>query len=279
MSEVKWIKIDTDIFENEKMLLIDGLPNRDSIIVIWFKLLCFAGKQNNGGVFMINDKIAYTDEMLATILRRPIKTVRLALQTFANLGMIEMVDDTVTIPNWGKHQTLDAYERRKESDRIRQAKRREEIRETVSKKSRDIFPSSADVSRDNNVTVRNSSRDVTLAEEEKEKDIDYLERESIKRKKTDKRFSPPTVEEVKAYCEEKGLSVDAERFVDFYTSKGWKVGNSPMKDWRAACRNWAKRDAEEPKQEKREEGTLGCSFDEDEFFQAAMARSYKGVKA
>ena len=56
------------------------------------------------------------------------------------------------------------------------------------------------------------------------------------------RFVPPTAEEVNAYCSEKHLSVDAQRFVDFYASKGWRVGSSPMKDWKAAVRNWASRD-------------------------------------
>lgn len=55
-----------------------------------------------------------------------------------------------------------------------------------------------------------------------------------------KRFKPPTLDEVKAYIAEKGYSVDAERFIDFYTSKGWVVGKSPMKDWKAAVRTWAK---------------------------------------
>lgn len=53
----------------------------------------------------------------------------------------------------------------------------------------------------------------------------------------------PTVEEVAAYCRERGNSVDAERFVDFYASKGWKVGNQPMKDWKACVRTWERRDA------------------------------------
>ena len=82
MADVKWIKIATDIFDDDKILLIESLPDSDSIIVIWFKLLCMAGKQNNCGVFMMNDRIAYTDEMLATIFRRNINTVRLALRTF-----------------------------------------------------------------------------------------------------------------------------------------------------------------------------------------------------
>jgi predicted phage replisome organizer len=90
-SDVKWIKICSDIFDDEKIMLIENLPSADSIIVIWFKLLCLAGKNNNSGVFILNDKIAYTDEMLATVFRRDINTVRLALKTFENYGMIEIV--------------------------------------------------------------------------------------------------------------------------------------------------------------------------------------------
>lgn len=125
MADVKWIKICTDIFNDEKIILIEGLPEADSIIVIWFKLLCMAGKQNNGGVFMLNDKIAYTDEMLAQIFRKPLNTVRLALNTFEKYGMIEIVNDTITIPNWEKHQNLDKLEQAKEKTRLRVAKYRE----------------------------------------------------------------------------------------------------------------------------------------------------------
>lgn len=60
----------------------------------------------------------------------------------------------------------------------------------------------------------------------------------------------PTVEEVAAYCRERGNSVDAERFVDFYASKGWKVGNQPMKDWKACVRTWERRE-DKPKQTSR----------------------------
>ncbi|AUN11476.1 phage replisome organizer N-terminal domain-containing protein [Clostridium botulinum] len=112
--KVKWIKIVTDIFDDEKILLIENMPEADSIIVIWFKLLCLAGKNNNSGVFMLNDKIPYTDEMLATIFRRPLNTVRLAINTFEQFGMIEVIDNVITIPNWSKHQTLDQLEERKE---------------------------------------------------------------------------------------------------------------------------------------------------------------------
>lgn len=59
-------------------------------------------------------------------------------------------------------------------------------------------------------------------------------------KDKDKRFNPPTLEEVKAYCRERGNSVDPERFYDFYQSKGWMVGKNKMKDWKAAVRTWEK---------------------------------------
>ena len=51
-------------------------------------------------------------------------------------------------------------------------------------------------------------------------------------------FSPPTLEDVTVYCRERGNHVDPQRFVDFYASKGWRVGNQPMKDWKAAVRTW-----------------------------------------
>ena len=95
MAEVKWIKITTDVFDDEKILLIESLPEADSIIVIWFKLLCLAGKQNNSGVFMMGNSIPYTDKMLATIFRRKESTVQLALETFAQFGMVELIDGVI----------------------------------------------------------------------------------------------------------------------------------------------------------------------------------------
>ena len=57
-----------------------------------------------------------------------------------------------------------------------------------------------------------------------------------------KRFTPPTVDEVRAYCQERGNTVDPQRFVDYYSSNGWMVGRTKMKDWKAAVRNWEQRE-------------------------------------
>ena len=124
MSDVKWIKISTNIFDDEKILLIEGMPEKYTIITCWFKLLCLAGKSNNSGVFVLNDKIAYNEEMLASIFRMPVSSVRLSLNTFQDFGMVELIDGVITIPNWDKHQSLESYEKKKEYDRQYQAQKR-----------------------------------------------------------------------------------------------------------------------------------------------------------
>lgn len=98
-------------------------------------------------------------------------------------------------------------------------------------------------------------------EAEKEKDIDID-------KKPPKRFTAPSLEDVKAYCEERKNNVDAERFINYYTANGWKVGKNPMKDWRAAVRSWERNDFGKPKTAETEH-----SFDLDDFFNAAVDKS------
>lgn len=228
MTDVKWIKIVTDIFDDEKILLIEAMPEADGMIVIWFKILCLAGKQNNGGVLMLNNRMAYTDEMLATIFRRPISTVRLALCTFQGLGMIEIISGAVTIPNWGKHQNLEGIQIRREYMRgyMREYREKQKLLASGEQECKLLH-----------------KHNVSCAEEEREEEEELdKEREHIASKP--RRFAKPTVEEVAAYCKERGNHVNPQSFIDWYESKGWRVGNSPMKDWKAAVRTWEQRDAE-----------------------------------
>lgn len=78
-----------------------------------------------------------------------------------------------------------------------------------------------------------------------------------KEKKNSGRFIPPTVEDIHAYCLDRGNGINAQSFVDFYESKGWKVGNSPMKDWRAAVRTWEQRNGFDSKKKPAPEVKLG----------------------
>ena len=132
MSDVRWIKITTDIFDDEKIQLIESMPEGDTLIVIWFKLLVLAGKQNYSGVLALGDKVFYTEDMLTTVFRRKSTTVKLALTTFEQFGMIAFVDGAVTIPNWEKHQNIDGLEKIRRQTRERVARHRQKQKALVS---------------------------------------------------------------------------------------------------------------------------------------------------
>lgn len=134
MTDVIWIKIATAIFDDEKIRLIESMPEADSLIVIWIKLLTMAGKQNAGGFIFLSDTIPYTDEVLATILARPLDTVRLALQTFKKFGMIDHDENGfMYLPNWDKHQNIDALEKIREQNRLRKQRQRQRQKEALEK--------------------------------------------------------------------------------------------------------------------------------------------------
>ena len=128
MADVKWIKIVTDIFDNRKIRQIEVMPEGDSILVIWFKLICLAGKTNDSGLVYFTRDIPYTDEMLATQFNRPLPTVRLALKTFQAFGMVEIVDNFLQLPSWEKYQSVDGMDKIREQNRIRKQRQRERAR-------------------------------------------------------------------------------------------------------------------------------------------------------
>lgn len=126
MSEVKWIKLSTQMFEDEKIRLIESMPESDTILIIWVKLLSQAGRSNNNGYIYLSENIPYTDEMLATIFNRPLGTVRMALEVFKTFGMIEVDENQfISITNWEKHQNVQGLDKIREQTRERVAKHRE----------------------------------------------------------------------------------------------------------------------------------------------------------
>ena len=88
-----------------------------------------------------------------------------------------------------------------------------------------------------------------------------------------KRFVPPTLEDVKAYCQERQNGVDAERFIDYYTSNGWLVGKNKMKDWKAAVRTWERNGYSGQQQAQ----SSNKSYDLDDFFETAVRRSFNDL--
>lgn len=128
MAEVKWIKITTDMFDDEKIRLIESMPEGDAILVTWIKLLTLAGKTNDNGTIYLTETIPYTEDMLSTICRRPLQIIRLALQTFEKLEMIAIENGIINIVNWEKHQNIERLQQIREQTRTRVARFREKQR-------------------------------------------------------------------------------------------------------------------------------------------------------
>lgn len=125
MPSVKWIKINIDMFDDEKIKIIQSMPEGDSLLVVWVRLITLAGKINDGGHIYISEDVPYTDEMLSVIMNKPITIIRLALETFNKLKMIDRDEKGIYLVNFDKHQSLEKLEKLKEQNRKRVAKYRE----------------------------------------------------------------------------------------------------------------------------------------------------------
>ena len=134
MSDVKWISIATDIFNNEKILAIESLPDGVNIEIVWLKLLCLAGTCNENGFLMINKSIPYTEEMMAKAFRMDLAIVQRAIEIFQQMEMVEVVNDIYMISNWYKFQNHTELERIRESNRIRQQRYRDGQKDKLKEK-------------------------------------------------------------------------------------------------------------------------------------------------
>lgn len=238
MADVKWIKITTDIFSDEKILLIEQFPDADSLLVIWFKLLCMAGKENNYGVFLMRNRMPYTEEMLATIFRRPLNTVRLALSTFEAFGMIEIEDDIICIPNWEKHQNIDGLDKIREQTRQRVAKHREKQRQALLCDSNVTVTlcNATDKNReDKNRLEENNNISVSEEPKKKPKPVKHKHGEYNNVLLTDEELVKLQTEFPTDWMER------IERLSSYMASTG-----KPYKSHLATIRNWAKKDKEKP---------------------------------
>ena len=160
---VKWIKISTSMFDDEKIRFIEQLPDADTILIIWVKLLVLAGQKNAGGEVYFNDEIPYTEEMLAAIFHRKPNQVRLALETFVKLRMIEITSDrTIVISKWGKHQNLEGLDKIKYQTAERQKRFRRKQREQAFLARGAAAPQEHQLDVIGNVTPSDTSRPIAL---------------------------------------------------------------------------------------------------------------------
>ena len=218
-----WLKLKNDFFKRHDIRIVEDMPNGKDYILFYLKML--VESVDHEGKLRFSDTIPYNEQMLATITNTNLDIVRSAMQVFTSLNMIEVVDDGTIFMN----ETMKMIGSAVDNDnanrqrRFREKKKQESL-PSVTKSNADVTP---------NVTNDNESKSIEI-----EKEIE-LENRDICMGKTS-RFIPPTLEQVQEYCDERNNDVDAQRFIDFYSSKGWMVGKNKMKDWKACIRTWEK---------------------------------------
>ncbi len=170
------------------------------------------------GILIKRGSIVSSYQTLANETSLSVKQVRTAIRK------LESTDD-VAIKSTNKYSvfTVKNYD-------LYQAKGKQETNEGQSE--------------DNQETNKRQSEDKRRATTKESKEGKKEKNNNIKR------FTPPTYEQVSTYCKERNNTVDAERFYDFYESKGWMVGKNKMKDWKAAVRNWERSSKQETKSAK-----------------------------
>lgn len=229
MSEKKfyWLKLKKDFFKRHDIKIIEDMENGKDYILFYLKLLCESLDHN--GSLRFSDTIPYNEKMLSTITGTNIDIVRSAMKVFTGLEMIEILDD----------QTIYMREVEKmiggESDSAERVRRHRALKQGQSLQCN--AP----------VTICNEEIEIDIDRElDKEQEVSADESADTPRKGNEKRFKKPTVEEVATYCKERNNNVDPQRFWNFYEAKGWKIGKSPMKDWKACVRTWEKDEQSKP---------------------------------
>lgn len=228
MADVKWIKIAVDMFDNRKIKQIGSMPEGDSLLLMWVQLLCLAGNVNDGGFIYLTKEIPYTDEMLATQFNKPISTVRLALKTFEQFGMIEIINNMIFLSSWEKYQSTDRLATIREKDRERKRRKRE---------TENLLPQ-------NSMEIPRTSMDVPRIDIEGDIDIDKDKNKSISKKSPRHKhgeyqnvlLSDDDLEKLKAEFPA-DWDQRIQRLSEYMASSG-----KSYKNHLATIRNWARRD-------------------------------------
>lgn len=213
------MRLKENFFDTNEMKILESLQDgyKYSNILLKLYLMSLPGD----GKLMINDRIPYNTQMIATITRHSVGDVEKALRIFRDLGLIEVLESgaiyMLDIQNYiGKSST--------EADRQRSYQNR--ITTEKCKNSNKL------------------SNKISTPKIEIEKEI-KLNKETTTKvvvKKKRQKFVKPTKQQVEEYCRELNVTFDADKFIDYYESKGWYVGKSPMKDWKATLRNWLRQE-------------------------------------
>lgn len=215
-----YLRLKDNFFDSDELKILESM--KDGYLYSNILLKLYLRSLKNDGKLVVNERIPYSADMLASVTGHQVGTIKQALSVFKDLGLIDVLDNgaiyMLDIQNFiGKGSS--------EADRKREYRQRIETdRTNVQTNLRQI-----------------SDKSTPEIEIELEKDIEIEKEIHSSAKSTTtkrKRFEKPTLSQITQYCLERNNNVNAEQFYDYYESNGWKVGKNAMKDWKACVRTW-----------------------------------------
>lgn len=230
-----YLRLKDNFFDSDELKILESM--KDGYLYSNILLKLYLRSLKNDGKLVVNDRIPYNAEMLASVTGHQVGTIKQALSMFKELGLIEILENgaiyMLDIQNFIGKGSTEADRQRLYDRRISDERKQKKL--TQSRNLEEILEKST------------PEIEIELEKEIKiEKEIHSSASTTTKRK----RFEKPTLSEIKAYCIERGNKVDAQHFFDYYESNGWRVGKNSMKNWQAAVRTWERSEYRKPNSKK-----------------------------
>ena len=227
-----YLRLKDNFFDSDELKILESM--KDGYLYSNILLKLYLRSLKNDGKLVVNDRIPYNAEMLASVTGHQVGTIKQALSMFKELGLIEILENgaiyMLDIQNFIGKGSTEADRQRLYDRRISDERKQKKL--TQSRNLEEI--------------LEKSTPEIEI-ELEKEIEIEKEIHSSAKSTTTKrKRFEKPSISDIKQYCMERNNNIDANQFYDYYESNGWKVGKNSMKDWKAAVRTWERSEYRKP---------------------------------
>lgn len=234
-----YLRLKDNFFDSDELKILESM--KDGYLYSNILLKLYLRSLKNDGKLVVNDRIPYNAEMLASVTGHQVGTIKQALSMFKELGLIEILENgaiyMLYIQNFIGKGSTEADRQRLYDRRISDERKQKKL--TQSRNLEEILEKST------------PEIEIELEKEIKiEKEIDSSAKSTTTKRK---RFEKPTLSEIEQYCIERNNNVNAEQFYDYYESNGWKVGKNSMKDWKAAVRTWERSEYRNVKVSKKQQ--------------------------
>lgn len=240
-----YIKVKDNYFEKDAIKILESQDNGYIYSLIILKLALKSARHE--GCLMMTDRIAYSPDnvdILAKIINHDVSHVRDAIRAAKDLDLISIIGAEEIwmndIQGMIGSSSTEADRKRKYRRKLKEREKTLQIGTNVHQSDKTNVPIIEEMGQTSTRVKRLEIRDKSI---DKKEPLNPLASQSlfanyVPDKPKQKRFSKPTIEEITEYCKSRNNKVNPDQFINFYDSKGWKVGKNSMKDWKAAIRTW-----------------------------------------